>query len=410
MNKYLPLIIANFIITPTVFADYSVRIPLDPAMFIEPEDLSLTGNVTANKNTVTLGESLTIEWKYDKLTSIVIPYSGTFYSHSGSANVKPTKSGSIDVKVNNKSNSLTESFPITVIFPPVEILSFISAERGITIGQKINLSWQVDNADYVEFKLLSGSASIPAGKQPTTGSFSANTGGIVTGDIVSYLMTAYSLDNENIKTATVSVPVRGRMTLTSAKITNPLQFYTGGSLGNGIAIPVGGTLDVEWEGTNIKDLRLLARDASDPNPSAPDIERATIPNPDANRYKIPMTKVTTWALPSLEGTGFDSAVLQKNMNATIKIYNPSKINALTINGVSNEITVKRGYQSLVWSGNDPIVKYVISGLFSSPSELTPSTRNINYYFGSVGTYTMRLESHDYNGISDSKEIVVNVTL
>lgn len=409
MKKILPLIIANFIISPIAFANYSVRIPLDPTSFVEQEDLTLNGNVSVNKSTVNLGESLTVDWNYEKLTSIVIPYAGTFYSASGTANIIPTKAGSIDVKVNNKKNSKTESFPITVIFPPVEILSFVSAERGITSGQKINLSWQVDNAEYVEFKLLSSSASIPLGKQPATGSFSSNTGGMATGDVISYLMTAYSLDGQNIKTATVTVPVRGRMTFTEAKITNKSQFYTGGDFGNGIAIPLGGTLDVEWAGTNIKELKLLARELSDPNSASPDIYRATIPNPDNNHYSIPMTSLGGWILPSLEATGFNEAVISKSIISTIKIYTPSKINSFTINGSSNEINVKRGSYTLLWSGNSPIVKYVMSGLYSTSSDLTPSTRSVTYYFASAGTYNMKIESHDYNGVSDVKEIIVNVT-
>lgn len=257
--------------------------------------------------------------------------------------------------------------------------------------------------------MLTSSASIPLGKQPATGSFSSNTGGMITGDVISYLMTAYSLDGENIKTATVAVPVRGRMTFTEAKITNKPQFYTGGNFGNGIAIPLGGTLDVEWTGTNIKDLKLLARESSDPNPSAPDIERATIPEPDNNNYKIPMRTLGSWVVPSLEATGFNDAKLSKSILSNIKIYTPSKINSFTINGSSNEINVKRGSYTLLWSGNSPIVKYVMSGLYSTSSDLTPSTRSVTYYFASAGTYNMKIESHDYNGVSDVKEIIVNVT-
>lgn len=78
MKKHLPLIIANFVILPVVLADYSVRIPLDPTSFVEQEDLTLVGNVNVNKSTVNLGESLTIDWNYEKLTSISIPYAGIF--------------------------------------------------------------------------------------------------------------------------------------------------------------------------------------------------------------------------------------------------------------------------------------------------------------------------------------------
>lgn len=72
MKKYLPFVVANFLITPTLLADYSVRIPLEQNMFAEQENLTLDGNVTANKTSVNFGESLSVSWDYEKLTSIFI--------------------------------------------------------------------------------------------------------------------------------------------------------------------------------------------------------------------------------------------------------------------------------------------------------------------------------------------------
>jgi hypothetical protein len=405
MNKYLPFIIANFVITTPVLADYSVFIPLEPGMFTEAENLTLEGTVTASKTTINLGESFSVSWNYEKLTSIVIPYAGTFSSNSGSVNVSPTKSGPINVVVNNKSKSETETLPITVIIPPVEILSFISTERGIAIGQKINLSWQVDNADYVEFKLLSGSASIPNGKQPNTGTFLSSTGGIVTGDIVSYLLTAYSLDGENIKTATVSVPVRGSMTFDSFAILNP---FVDINFGGGIAIPLGGTLNTTWSGTNIKALVLGGGNTS--NPNGPVTFSQSMPNPDANSYNIPMNTVGDWNINSIVGTGFNNYQLSKYVNTRVRVYQPTKLSAFTVNGVADEITVTRGYHNFAWASNNPISKFVLSGIYSSASDYSNTTRSASIYMGTVGDYRVRLETQDYNGTSDAKEILVHVKL
>jgi len=407
MKKYLPLLIANFLITPTLLADYSVRIPLEQNMFAEPENLTLDGNVTANKTSVNFGESLSISWDYEKLTSIFIPNAGTFNSNSGSVNVAPNKSGAINVIVNNRSKSETVSLPMNVIFPPVDIVSFTSSVRGITVGEKVNLSWQVDNADYVEISLISNNnASVPVGRQPNTGSFVSNAGGLVTGDIISYLMTAYSLDGESIKTATVSVPVRGNMTLTAFSITNP--FVSGLPDGSGgIAIPVGGTLNATWSGTNIKTLVLSGSDTSNPNGTLTFTK--SMPNPDVNSYNIPMNTVGDWNIKSVVGTGYNGYQITPYVGFRLRVYQPTQLSSFTINGLSDsEVTLKKGKTyPITWASNSPLVQYVYTGIYGD-SPLASNERATAQYFGDVGNYRIKIATIDYNGVSDMKEILVHI--
>jgi hypothetical protein len=401
MKKYLPLVIANFLITPTLLADYSVRIPLEQNIFAEPENLTLDGNVTANKTSINFGESVSVSWDYEKLTSIFIPNAGTFYSNSGSANVTPNKAGAINVIVNNRSKSETVSLPMHVIFPPVDIVSFVSSERGISVGDKVNLSWQVDGADSVEITLLSsGNASVPVGRQPNIGSYISNAGGIVTGDIIKYLLTAYSLDGETIKTSIVEVPVRGSMTYNSFTIDNPVV------QNEGITIPLGDTLNVSWSGTNIKTLVLSARDTA--NSNGPDVVSFNVPNPDLNSYSIPMTQLGDWSIFTAKATGFNKFVMEKNLSNRVRVYQPATIDSFTINNASDEVTMKKGTINFAWTGRSPIMKYTISGLYSDPIEYASNLRAGSVFYPYVGDYNLTLKAIDYNGRTVSKNILLHI--
>jgi len=402
MKKYLPLSIALLMTAPNILAGYSMHIPLEDAMFTEPENLTLDGSVTANKTTVNYGDSFLVEWDYEKLTSIYIPNAGTFTSNSGSASVTPNRSGPFNVIVNNRSKSETTTLPMTVIFPPVQIVSFTSADRGISVGDKITLNWQVDGAESVEITSLSSNASVPDGRLSNTGTYVSNTGGLVTGDVVKYLLTAFSPDGETIKTATVEVPVRGSMTFTAFNITNPFSSYVGG-----IAIPVGGTLNTNWTGTNIKSIVLSGVDAD--NPYLPYTFSKSIPNPDANSYNIPMTTVGDWYVNNVVGTGYNKFQTSPYVNARVRVYQPSKINSFTINGLSaSEITIKKGNYPIVWTGTDPLLKYVFTSVYGD-TELSSSTRSTSQFFLDPGDYRIKIAAIDYNGVSDSREILVHVT-
>lgn len=403
MRKIIPLSIALLMAAPNILAGYSMVIPLEQNMFTEPENLTLEGSVTANKTTVNYGDSFLVEWNYEKLTSIYIPNAGTFTSNSGSASVTPNRSGAFNVVVNNRSKSETTTLPMTVIFPPVQIVSFTSADRGISVGDKINLSWQVDGAESVEITLLSSNnASVPSGRLPNIGTFVSNTGGLVTGDIVKYLLTAFSPDGETIKTATVEVPVRGSMTFTAFNITNPLI-----PNGGGIAIPIGGTLNTTWTGTNIKNIVLSGVDAD--NPYLPYTFSKSIPNPDLNSYAIPMNTVGDWYVNNVVGTGYNKFQTSPYINARVRVYQPSKLNSFTINGLSaSEITLKKGNYSIVWTGTSPTTNYIFTGVYGDET-LDSSTRSKSQFFLDVGDYRIKISAIDYNSVSDSREILVHIT-
>lgn len=405
MRKIIPLSIALLIAAPNILADYSVVIPLEQNIFTEPENLTLEGSVTANKSTVNYGESFLVEWDYEKLTSIYIPNAGTFTSNSGSASVTPNRSGAFNVVVNNRSKSETTTLPMTVIFPPVDIVSFESADRGISVGDKINLSWQVDGADSVEITLLSGgNASVPSGRLPNIGTFVSNTGGLVTGDIVKYLLTAFSPDGETIKTATVEVPVRGSMTFTSFNITNP---FVDSTYGGGVAIPLGGTLNTTWTGTNIKSIVLNGVDSLNPYASYTFVK--SIPNPDLNSYGIPMNEIGDWTVNNVVGTGYNKFQTSPYVSMRVRVYQPSILNSFTINGLSgSEITLKKGNYPIVWTGTSPIIKYVFTGIYGDTT-LPSSDRSINQFFLDVGDYRIKISAIDYNGVSASREILVHIT-
>lgn len=391
-------------------ATYSAKFFLDDEVFsyVNDDDLTVVGSVSINKNSIQYGESAVISWDFEQITSINIQGVGTFTSNKGSVNVSPTQSITYLVTANNRSKQQTDTLSINVDVPPVDIVTFESDMRGIMWGGKVNLSWNVANAAYVTISAIntggsSGAASVPQGQLSANGTYLSNTGGFVIGDVISYRLTAYSLDGSAFDTAEIDIPVKGAMTYSNFSINNPsISELYGGS-----AVPVNGTLNMSWAGTNINKIVITAKAFS--NPNGPVVLTLNVPNPDAGYYNLPVNQAgdyTNWTAVAYSFANVPSNPIYANNR--VVVYERSRINTFTVNGYSESVSINKGFLNFAWTGTDPIKGFEIRGLFSDPIVVNDnSVRELrNIFHPYAGTYNLQLVAKDYG----DNVVIKNITL
>lgn len=412
MFKKILIPIAILSVGCPMAATYSAKFFLDHDVFsyVNDDDLTVVGTVSINKNSIQYGESAVISWDFEQITSITIQGVGTFNSYKGSVTVNPSQSTTYTVTANNRSKQQIDTLSLEVIVPPVDIVSFESDMRGIMLGGIVNLTWNVANAAYVTIEAensggSSGAASFPSGQQPATGSYRSNTGGFVIGDVISYKLTAYSLDGAAFDTANIDIPVKGQMTYSSFTIDNQAT----DDLFGGCAIPLNDTLDFSWTGTNINKLVITGKLFSDPN--GPPVVTVTVANPDSGHYSVPMNQLgdyTNWeAVAYSFGNVASIPIMAPSKNRTV-VYEPTKLNSFTVNGYSDSATLPKGMFTLAWTGTDPIKGYEVRGLYSDPIIVKDnSIRELgNIFYPYVGVYNLQLIAKDYG----DNVVIKNFTL
>lgn len=409
MLKKIIIPIAVLSVGCPMAATYSAKFFLDDSVFsyVNDDDLTVVGTVTINKDSIQYGESAVISWNFEQITSITIQGVGTFTSNTGSVNVSPTQSRTYLVTANNRSKQQTDTLSINVDVPPVDIVAFESDMRGILLGGKVNLSWNVANAAYVTISAVntggsSGAASSPSGQLSPSGTYLSNTGGFVVGDVISYRLTAYSLDGAAFDTADINIPVKGEMTYTGFAINNPPT----SDLFGGSAVPAGGTLNLSWSGTNINKFVITAKSFSDPN--GPPVLTLTVPNADAGYYNLPVNNIgdyTGWDAVAYSFGNVPSNPITRNTR--VVVYQPTQVNTFTVNGYSDSASINKGTLNFAWTGTDPIKGFEIRGLESYPIVINNnSSRSASTFHPYAGTYNLQLVAKDYG----DNVVIKNFTL
>jgi len=128
-------------------SEYIVKIPLETSNIILNVPSEIKGSANLNPSTINRGESSILSWSYDYANEVNIDGLGV-YGKSGSINVSPLATKNYNVTAKYGSISKYENLLLTVIQPNSNIV-FNADKLRIGIGQPVNLSWNVENADNI---------------------------------------------------------------------------------------------------------------------------------------------------------------------------------------------------------------------------------------------------------------------
>ncbi len=112
------------------------------------QDTTISGSSSLSPNLISRGDSSTLSWNYDYANQVNIKDLGV-YGKSGSITVSPLASRNYEIEVIQGSQKKIENLFLTVIQPNQNI-TFNADKLRIGIGQPVNLSWNVENAEYVD--------------------------------------------------------------------------------------------------------------------------------------------------------------------------------------------------------------------------------------------------------------------
>lgn len=131
------------------FADYTVKVFLDPAkMNIDTPD-DIIGQTTLSNYTINRGENSKLIWDYNYLTKIQVSSDAENFSSTestGDMNVNPLITTQYSVLLDNGKTTKDEMLTLRVI-QPNPVINFSADKIKIGEGQSSELSWQVSDAE-----------------------------------------------------------------------------------------------------------------------------------------------------------------------------------------------------------------------------------------------------------------------
>lgn len=351
--------ILALVISTSIFANYTVKIYLDPNAINMNLPTEIVGNAQLNPSTINRGESSTISWNYDYANEVEIAGIGT-YGKSGSVQVSPLASRNYTINAVYGSLSKTENLSLTVIQPNSNV-SFTSNTNRVGVGQSVLLNWNVSNARDIEIDNGVGNSLPLIGSSevyPTTDT--------------TFTLSGFDYsDNPIISSVFVDVVPNSVINSFNASELN---------------ITTGENINFNWNVSDSEGLYLSPYGAVSGTPTGS--QNITFNTAGFFDFTLEST--------SLNGTVVSSSPIG------INVYNPAVITSYTINGVDTTLDVSPN-QSLVfdWTATDAI-NYTINGnsVSGNTTSLTAAstTGTINYILAA------------FNGAGDSvtRSLSVNV--
>jgi hypothetical protein len=358
-NSILVLSLISGLLPLICNAEYQVVIPLDPKGIIM-EETPINGNVSLTPNSINRGSSSVLSWNYDYANEVDIKGLGK-YGKVGSVTLSPLASRNYEIEVTKGSQKKIENLFLTVIQPNQNI-SFNADKLRVGIGQPVNLTWDVENAEYVDIDNgvgiglpLSGSSSV----YPTIDT--------------TFMLTAKGYEGVADATEYLTIDVVNNSVINS---------FSASSLN----ITKGNSVVFNWDVTDSEGLNLNPYGSVSGTPTGS--QSITFNNAGNFDFTLEST--------SLNGTVVSSTPIG------INVYNPAVINSYTINGSSSTIDASpNDTLNFAWDVSDAL-SYKLNGNTingNSTSLVAAST---------TGTTQYTLEA--FNGAGDvvSQSLSVNV--
>jgi hypothetical protein len=356
-KKYLYALIA--ILISQTYAEYQIIIPLDPKGIIM-EETPINGNISLSPNSINRGGSSVLSWNYDYANEVDIKGLGK-YGKVGSVTLSPLASRNYEIEVTKGSQKKIENLFLTVIQPNQNI-SFNADKLRVGIGQPVNLTWNVDNAESVDIDNgvgiglpLSGSSSV----YPTIDT--------------TFMLTAKGYEGIADATEYLTIDVVNNSVINS---------FNASSLN----ITKGNSVVFNWDVTDSEGLNL------NPYGSVSGIPTGSQNITFNNAGNFDFTLEST----SLNGTVVSSSPIN------INVYNPAVINSYTINGSSTTIDASpNDTLNFSWDVSDAI-SYKLNG-----NVINDTTTSL-LAAATTGTTQYTLEAFNGAGDSVSQSLFVNV--
>lgn len=140
------ILIAFLAATTPVFADYQVKIHLEPE-HVKFKDANISGNATLTPETINRGNSSTLSWNYQYADEVNIEGLGT-YAASGSLSLSPLTTTTYKITAINGVDDLINTLTLNVIQPNPDI-TFTSNSYRIGFGTSAELNWNATNTNSV---------------------------------------------------------------------------------------------------------------------------------------------------------------------------------------------------------------------------------------------------------------------
>jgi hypothetical protein len=351
---YIAIFFANF-----AYADYQIIIPLDPKGIIM-EETPINGNISLSPNSINRGGSSTLSWNYDYANEVDIKGLGK-YGKVGSITLSPLASRNYEIEVTKGSQKKIENLFLTVIQPNQNI-TFNADKLRIGIGQPVNLSWNVENAEYVDIDNGVGTGL------PLSGNL----------DVYPTIDTTFRLNAkgyEGIADATeyLTIDVVNNSVINSFNASE-------------LNITKGDSISFSWDVTDSEGLNLNPYGSVSGIPTGS--QNITFNNSGSFDFTLEST--------SLNGTIVSSSPIN------INVYNQAVINSYTINGSSTTIDASPNDPlNFVWDVSDA-VSYKLNG-----NIINETTTNL-VASSTTGTTQYTLEAFNGAGDSVSQSLSVNV--
>jgi hypothetical protein len=341
------------------YSDYQIIIPLDPKGIIM-EETPINGNISLSPNSINRGGSSTLSWNYDYANEVDIKGLGK-YGKVGSITVSPLASRNYEIEVTKGSQKKIENLFLTVIQPNQNI-TFNADKLRIGIGQPVNLSWDVENAEYVNIDNGVGSG-LP---------LSGNVDVYPTLD-TTFMLTAKGYEGVSDATEYLTIDVVNNSVINSFSASE-------------LNITKGDSVIFNWDVTDSEGLNL--------NPYG------TVSGTPTGSQNITFNTSGSFDF-TLESTSLNGTVVSSSP-ININVYNPAVINSYTINGSSTTIDASpNDTLNFSWDVSDAI-SYKLNGNFindTTTSLVASST---------TGTTQYTLEAFNGAGDSVSQSLSVNV--
>ena len=357
LKKILPIL--ALVISTSIFANYMVKIQLEPNGINMNLPTEIVGNAQLDPSIINRGESSTISWNYDYATEISIDGLGT-YGKSGSVQVSPLASRNYTINAVYGSLSKTENLSLTVIQPNSNV-SFTSDKNRIGIGQSVVLSWNVDNARDIEIDNGVGSnldLIDSAEVYPTTDT--------------TFTLSGFDYsDNPIISSLFVDVVPNSIINSFNASELN---------------ITTGESINFNWNVSDSEGLFLSPYGAVSGTPTG--TQNITFNTAGDFDFTLEST--------SLNGTVISSSPIG------INVYNPAIINSYTINGVDTALDVSpNDTLNFEWTASNAI-NYTLNGNSIGGNSTTLTAASTN------GITNYVLEAFNGAGDSVTRSLSVNV--
>jgi hypothetical protein len=356
--KLKTLVLVIFL-SNNAYSDYQVIVPLDPKGIIM-EETPINGNISLSPNSINRGGSSTLSWNYEYANEVDIKGLGK-YGKVGSITVSPLASRNYEIEVTKGSQKKIENLFLTVIQPNQNI-TFNADKLRVGIGQPVNLSWDVENAEYVDIDNGIGNGL------PLNGNLDV----YPTID-TTFMLTAKGYEGVSDATEYLTIDVVNNSVINSFNASE-------------LNITKGDSVVFNWDVTDSEGLNLNPYGSVSGTPTGS--QNITFNNSGIFDFTLEST--------SLNGTIVSSSPIN------INVYNPAVINSYTINGSSTTIDASPNDPlNFVWDVSDA-VSYKLNGnvINDTTTSLVASS--------TTGTTQYTLEAFNGAGDSVSQSLSVNV--